>query len=86
VIFLFFLIPPIYFSFIAFPQLMHIHQALNNGEKVFAGLPSLLLVGFWNMHLLIVGTVILTAYALSQTIKGRTSRLTQSPTAFGFRG
>lgn len=80
-LFLLSLVAPLYFSLIAFPQLISMDQALFGGEKMFEGLPMMIFIGFLNTHLLVIGTLLLTAYALSQTIKGRTLRFIQAPSA-----
>jgi len=74
------LIIPILFCWIGIPLLISIYKSLENGTDVFAGLPASIFILFLTMHLQVLGTFIVTAYAAFQTIdylKIRTSASSQ---------
>ncbi len=68
-VFLLSLVAPISFCWVAVPQFISIYKSMQSGKNGFEGLPSSLFIGFLNMHLLVLGTLLVTAYAALQTIK-----------------
>lgn len=66
--FLAFLIAPLFCCAVAVPHLIRIYGSLRNGEDVFAGLPVSIFLGFLNIQLLALGTLLVAAYAAFQAV------------------
>jgi hypothetical protein len=70
------LIVPILGCIIAIPPLIRIYDEMRGGKDVFADLPASIFIGFLNIQLLVLGTLLLMAYAAFQTaayLKSRTA-------------
>ncbi len=73
------LIIPAHVLFIELNKFIHLYQALLAGKHLWDGLSFEFPLAFLNMHLFIPGILILIFYAISQTLKYRTTPLTQLP-------